>query len=191
MRGISGISCFLTVCGFRFLDQSGANARVRGVTKSSAICYMLPFLRPSSSCEQLPYSRLVEIFSGKFSLSIFYYLLSLLSVSLTFSFDKTAFLIQYIVDSNSYGYKRHAYTPRFISGSFFHSSFYVITLNVTPRNLDWAFKIKEPAAIIWHALEGAECQKQSVITCMSCNLFVLTLLSCNLAGMIYRLALLC
>ena len=39
------------------------NARVRCVTKSYVICYTRPFLRSSSSCEQLLYSRLVELFS--------------------------------------------------------------------------------------------------------------------------------
>ena len=47
------------------------NARVRGVTKSYVICYTRPFLRSSSSCEQLLDSRLVQLFSGKFSLSIY------------------------------------------------------------------------------------------------------------------------
>ena len=60
----------LQSAGSGFLTNQ-ENARVRGVTKSYVIFYTRPFLRSSSSCEQLLWSRLVEIFSGKFSLSIY------------------------------------------------------------------------------------------------------------------------
>ena len=41
------------------------NAGVRDVAKCYAICYTQPFVRSSSSCEQLLYSRLVENFSHR------------------------------------------------------------------------------------------------------------------------------
>ena len=48
--------------GSDFLSTNQENTRVRGVTKSYVICYTCPFLRSLSSCEQLLYSCLVEIF---------------------------------------------------------------------------------------------------------------------------------
>ena len=58
----------LQSAGSGFLTNQ-ENAHVQGVIKSYVIRYLQPFLR-SSSCKQLLYSRLVETFSGKFSLSI-------------------------------------------------------------------------------------------------------------------------
>ena len=52
---VRGISCYSTVCGFRFPDQSGKCTCPR----CDVICYTRPYLRPPSSCEQLLYSRLV------------------------------------------------------------------------------------------------------------------------------------
>ena len=61
----------------------------RYVTKSYVICYTRPFLRSSSSCEQLLYSRLVDLFSHHLpshlpaeciSIRLFVFTLLLLSV---------------------------------------------------------------------------------------------------------------
>ena len=59
---VRGISCYSTVCGFRFPDQSGESS-CPWCNLRYVICYTRPFLRSSSSCEQLLYSRLVENFS--------------------------------------------------------------------------------------------------------------------------------
>ena len=59
---VRGISCYSTVCGFRFPDQSGESS-CPWCNLRYVICYTRPFLRSSSSCEQLLYSRLVEHFS--------------------------------------------------------------------------------------------------------------------------------
>ena len=113
---VRGISCYSTVCGFRFPDQSGectcprCNLKVMSsVTRGSSCDHRHPvnsysivgwwhFFQASSLCLYI------------------YYLVSLPSVSLTFSFDM---LCLFYFIGISYAYTRHSYTPRFSSGSFF------------------------------------------------------------------------
>ena len=106
----------LQSAGSGFLTNQ-ENARVRGVTKSYVICYTRPFLRSSSSCEQLLYSRFVEFFSGKFSLSI--YLLFIKLALCLFTFLLWHKCLPYFILSALVTATQHSYTPRLSSGSFF------------------------------------------------------------------------